>query len=538
MHARSPSLARAHAAPRRAAENARRRVASRPSSSSSSSSSRSSARRRSAVALATPRTTPGTPIREGLDTARAFVATKINDVARPFAPRAFAGPHAVAMSAVSVAAALVATTAAARFVAETIESFGMEKKRVVILGAGFAGMQAAIDLRSKCDVTVLDAKEYFEFVPGVLAAMAGSAPLRAPTANERDGERASEALTVPYDAVLGDKVKFACVGGRDVRVHEDAVVVDGTERFEYDELVLAPGSSYAGTIKSTTPKRKDRLKELAEARRSVMEGGKTVVVVGGGVVGVELAAELAELNARVKSKSEVVLLHSGPRLLDALPESVGAYASKALVTAGVKCCVNQTYDREGDVFVGRLNKNVVRADAVIVCAGTKAATDFLRQRGEDDEAINVPLDMIGRIRVDEGTRQVIGYENVYAVGDAACKHPDEMLASFAHWEAEYVSKRILCRGNEKKLRSLGPYQPPPRFMAISLGPFDGLAVWGDRILATGFLAACFKALVQLWFSNFMPAPYALFRRFPQLRRPAPMSALSNRTLANSGGGAR
>ena len=97
----------------------------------------------------------------------------------------------------------------------------------------------------------------------------------------------------------------------------------------------------------------------------------------------------------------------------------------------------------------------------------KPNTDFLRVKGsrfvdsqdyedgegsvdEDDDALQMPLDIIGRISVDDGTRQVIGLDDVYAVGDCACKLPDQMLASYAHWEAEYVAKRLLCEGSENK----------------------------------------------------------------------------------------
>ena len=217
------------------------------------------------------------------------------------------------------------------------------------------------------------------------------------------------------------------------------------------------------------------------------------------------------------------LLHSGPRLLDTLPEFVSEYASKALVSRGVRVYVGQTYDREGDSFIGVMNKNVIQGDRVAWCVGAKPNTDFLRVKGsrfvdsqdyedgegsvdEDDDALHVPLDIIGRIRVDDGTRQVIGLDDVYAVGDCACKLPDQMLASYAHWEAEYVAKRLLCEGSENKLRRLGPYRLPPRLMAISLGPFDGVVLWGDRVVLRGWFAACLKALVQFWFIRFLPAP--------------------------------
>jgi hypothetical protein len=52
-------------------------------------------------------------------------------------------------------------------------------------------------------------------------------------------------------------------------------------------------------------------------------------------------------------------------------------------------------------------------------------------------------------------------------------------------------------------------------MAISLGPWNGLFLWGNLVLCKGVLAAIVKFLVELWFSNFFPAPYALLRRLPK-----------------------
>ena len=433
------------------------------------------------------------------------------------------------------ALALVAARAAARALT-TREA----KKRVVIIGGGFAGMQAALDLRKTCEVTLIDKKRYFEYVPGTPAALAGAAPL-SPASRGDSAKKREKTLTVPYSKALGKSVAFECAAGRDVRVMSAYVDVGG-DCFEYDELILATGSHYPGVLKAECDgeageDRDARMREIAEAREDVTKG-KSVVVIGGGVVGVELAGELAARNAKMKSGARVILVHSGPRLLDTLPKFVSEYVSKTLVRFGVEAYVGQTYDRVGDSFVGRMNENVIEGDRVMMCVGAKPATEFLDRESvnfsedDDDSPLNFPLDMIGRVRVDEATRQVIGYDNVYAVGDCACKLPDQMLASYAHWEAEYVSKRIMCDGDARALGKLGRYRLPPRLMAISLGPFAGVVVWGDRILCRGWCAAVFKALIQFWFIRFLPAPYSIMKRFPRMRVKPPASVILRKPLAN------
>ena len=92
------------------------------------------------------------------------------------------------------------------------------------------------------------------------------------------------------------------------------------------------------------------------------------------------------------------------------------------------------------------------------------------------------------------------------------KPPGQFLASFAHWEAEYVATRIK---KDQQRKQNDEYSLLPRFMAISLGPWNGLFLWGNLVLCKGVLAAIVKFLVELWFSNFFPAPYALLRRLPK-----------------------
>ena len=62
------------------------------------------------------------------------------------------------------------------------------RKKVVIIGGGFAGMQAVFDLAKTCDVTLVDTKAYFEYTPGALSAMVGGGPMRRYKGSENSGE--------------------------------------------------------------------------------------------------------------------------------------------------------------------------------------------------------------------------------------------------------------------------------------------------------------------------------------------------------------
>jgi hypothetical protein len=175
----------------------------------------------------------------------------------------------------------------------------------------------------------------------------------------------------------------------------------------------------------------------------------------------------------------------------------------------------------------------ITPDEVIVATGARPATEFLSESEVSDdvnpEHIKVPLDGSGRIRVDPKTFRVDckfcgtladdgsseQQPEIYAIGDCVAKPADQYLASYAHWEAEYVASRIL-RG-----AVVGSYKCPPRLICVSFGPNDGLIIWGDRILCGGFLAAVFKLIIEFWFKNFLPAPYSIFRHLPMLREKLP-----------------
>ena len=87
-----------------------------------------------------------------------------------------------------------------------------------------------------------------------------------------------------------------------------------------------------------------------------------------------------------------------------------------------------------------------------------------------------------------------------------------------------MSQAILADINHKahphksRTVSVKAFEPPPRLMCISLGPWNGMFIWGDHVLCTGILSAFVKLGIEIWFKNFFPAPYVLARLIPRLDR--------------------
>ena len=501
----------------------------------------------------------------------------------------FVMPHVSWVAA--CASAMLATFVAAWWCFSNLKRrFAAAKKRVVVIGGGFAGMQIVKDLAFACQVTLLDVRDYFEYTPGVLAAMVGGGPLRqglgtsGRAAAKRDGNGGGKKsfetrLTVREGAAArigqlqrplrsvapknADVVRVTSPSAFTVRCGTvDISSGEGStpdEVIAWDYLVFATGSVYPGPIKPDAgPEMPDatsisRREYFADAAARV-GGAAHVLVVGGGVVGVELAAELASASGRAPQR--VTLIHKASRLLDNLPSAVGERATRWLKRQGVDVLVGEKFEvqktneeeeeRRGCTpkkrltYVGERSGLVVTPDEVIIAAGARPATDFLVRDSRTGETnshhweaerappplLDVPLDVGGGIRIDENTLRVdcgiIDEETrkkklqVFCVGDAASKPPERYLASFAHWEAEYVSHAILRDVDGGGAFTIEKFEAPPRLMCISLGPWDGIFMWGNRVVCTGAAAGLVKLLIELWFKNFLPAPYSVARRLPHM----------------------
>ena len=466
---------------------------------------------------------------------------------------------AIALSAIVI----IASVLTRKQIAKTKKMKDRGRKKVVVIGGGFAGMQAVFDLSKTCDVTLVDTKAYFEYTPGALSAMVGGGPMRRYKGSENSGERIGklhrsyekmcERVRARFAHAADDGVKSVCEEYISVRTAGE----EGEEnkKLEYDYLIIATGSNYGGSTSGIKPmggtpgegaktgyarqktfQRDAERVAMPSSRKdndNISNDEQTTLIVGGGVVGVELAADIACVRAKGKrTATNVVLAHDKNRLLDTLPKSASEYVEKWFKKKNVRVELGQRFERVNDdaslpSYVGSKDKTVkIQANETIFAIGSKPSTNFLsfenptalrsaaEAKKNGEQILEIPLSKLGFIERDPKTLQVIGFENIYAVGDCAMKPPGQFLASFAHWEAEYVATRIKREERGRKKTQV-EYFLPPRFMAISLGSWNGLFLWGNLVLCKGVLAAVVKFLIEVWFSNFFPAPYAFLRRLPK-----------------------
>lgn len=306
------------------------------------------------------------------------------------------------------------------------------RARVIIIGGGFGGIAAAQRLRREpVDLLLIDRHNHYVFQP--LLYQVASATL------------APSDVAVPIRWYLRNqsntRVLLAEVTG--VNLEHQTVELDHGERGEpFDYLVVAAGSRhsyfahpewerYAPGLKSLSDALtiRDRfLTAFEEAERSddpeIRRAWQTLVIVGGGPTGAELAGVMATIAHHAlrrdfrridTAETRVILVEGGPRLLASMPEELSARALGDLQEMGVEVRLGQHVSHLGpdEVMVG---DEVIKTQTVFWAAGNQASPL--------GGMLGAATDRAGRVLV-EPDLSIKGYASVFVVGDmAVTRQPD------------------------------------------------------------------------------------------------------------------
>ena len=381
-----------------------------------------------------------------------------------------------------------------------------EKPRVVILGAGFGGLNAALALsRAAVEVVVIDRRNYHLFQPLLYqVATAGLSPAQ---------------IAQPIRSVLRRQANATVLMDRVTGVDLDrSQVVTVKHRVFYDYLIVATGARHAyfgndqweafapglKKIEEATGARQRILTafERAEVSDDAAERQRllTFAVIGGGPTGVEMAGAIAELARKSvvadfrridPAQSRIVLIEAGPRILPTFPEKLSLSAERQLEKLGVEVITGDAVVAMDEASVKLASRRQVEAGCIVWAAGVMASPAA--------KWLNAKSDGAGRILVGPDLG-LPGYPNIFVIGDTASvsdgvgnKVPG--VAPAAKQMGRHAARSILLRLSGK---------PEPAFRYRNFGNLATIgrkAAVADlgRLKLSGFPAWLLWSFAHIWF---------------------------------------
>ncbi|KAI4322469.1 hypothetical protein L6164_022161 [Bauhinia variegata] len=319
-------------------------------------------------------------------------------------------------------------------------------KKVVIIGGGIAGSLLAKNLQHHAQVTLIDPKEYFEIT---WASLRG---LVEPSFAERTVINHREYFT-----------NGTLVTSSAVNITETEVFTEDGRQVPYDYLVIAAG--HADPLPRTRTERLNQFK----AENEKIKSARSVLIVGGGPTGVELAAEIAVDFPEKK----VTIVHKGSRLLEYIGPKASRKTHKWLKSKKVEVKLEQSVDLNSAEYGNKTYQTTrgesIQADIHYLCIGKPLSSAWL-----SETILKNYVNGEGRIKVDENLR-VKGKNNIFAIGDIT-DVPEIKQGVYAQGQAQVVAKNLrLLFEDGKKGTKLGTYKAQPAISLVSLGRKHGLA---------------------------------------------------------------
>jgi NADH:quinone reductase (non-electrogenic) len=372
----------------------------------------------------------------------------------------------------------------------------MDRRRILIVGGGFAGLYAAMELRAAARagarVTMVSSENFMQYQPFFPEVASGTIDPRAAVVPLR--------TVLPHVQVIVAEVTAVDHGARRASLR----TADGDDQeVPYDELVLAagswsrvlpvPGLAAHGvgfkTIQEAIWLRNhvlSRLDVAADAsdparRREAL----SFVFVGAGYAGVEALAELEDL-ARDAMKAyptlereemRWVLVEAGPQILPELPADLARYAQRLLAGRGIDMRLGTRLESAKDGVMHLSDGTDFAADTLVWTAGVKPSPVA--------GLSGFPLDERGRVQVDAELR-VVGVPHAWAAGDLAAV-PDLALGGFCPPTAQHAMRQGRRLGKNLSGLVTGAGQPAPFVWrnvggVCSLGRYKGVAnVFGVKV---------------------------------------------------------
>lgn len=387
------------------------------------------------------------------------------------------------------------------------------KQRLLVVGCGSAGIQIVRQLASDFDIILVEPKDYFEFTPGILRGLC-------------DPEHLGSLHLLLADAF--GNLPVTHMRGQVVGLHERhaEVWLNGTSEsveVPFDYAVVAAGSQYAGNSlwKITGAPGEEsqfslsgRAAGLEQARKRLLDlrdRGGTVVMVGAGLVGVELAAELADYIKGLR----LVLADLAPTVLPVMSQSAQKHAAAWLIEHGVELRLGMSLPRGSDAEIAAalgLEGEVL----VLGCAGVSMRCNFMAPLNCLNNKGEVRVNRAGQVLSNNPSDKdvaalgperaaVCGQGRIFALGDCVCVedadrfpknvYPAEAMSKVISSNLE-LAKRVRCLRTCPGI--LHEIRASLQDMTLcSLGPSDCIFEMNGYAMATGWVAMAMKHQIEV-----------------------------------------
>lgn len=391
----------------------------------------------------------------------------------------------------------------------------MTKPRIVIIGAGFAGLYAARALADKpVEVLLIDRQNFHTFTP--LLYQVATCALD------------PSEIAYPVRHIFYDRANIRVLMGEVVDIdpadQKVSIRTNGaTQIVGYDYLIVAGGSAtnYFGnrSVEQTAFGLKD-LQDAVKLRNHILklferaawtedeaykQALTTMVVVGGGPTGLETAGALYELYNHVLRQeyrhssdmaAHVILVEATDQLLTSFPHKLQQSALKQLTSLGVEVILGNPVQEAGEDYIRLQDGREIPTYTIVWAAGVKASSL--------GAMLGVELQRGGRVPI-EPTLEAINLENVYVVGDMAyledaAGQPYPQLIQVAQQQGKLAARNILRR-IDGQTQEYFQYHDPG--IMATIGRSRAVAWIFNRLPFTGFIAwVMWLALHLIWLMGF------------------------------------
>jgi len=310
-------------------------------------------------------------------------------------------------------------------------------------------------------VTVIDKRDYFETITGSIKGAVDHPLLDDMLAMNDKTAAAYQKITFKQANLL--KVHKA---GNFIDVQN--LTTATPERIDFDVLIICTGFSYQGPIRGEATSLKDRKGEF-EAYWKQIDDAKHIAIVGGGIVGVELAAEYAVHFQENKIDKKVTIYSASP-LLSSLPPKAGVLAEEFFKAYDVK------------IMKERFDDKVEHPDTLVIkCTGYNYPTDFMKEDFSDCLASNGQIYVNDLFQVSAKNPRVNSLAdgvcpNIFAFGDVCYTSLNELksVPSMAFMRDILVNNVLQIARSQRPSNQIP--ERLPELSSVSLGPRQGIMI--------------------------------------------------------------